>query len=288
MDGSLWLERRVIAYAHLGGSWEGPSSTLHAMRAALAAGATAIELDVHATADRELVVCHDATLERTTDGEGPIAAHTLAEVGALDNAYWFTPGGDPRHDLTEEDYPLRGRARKDPALRVATLREVLETFPDVVLNLDIKQTEPAVEPYEDLLVELLAAFERHDDVIVASFHDHTLDRLRALGADTALAAGPRAITAFWQAVHSGAEPPVLDAVALQVPERFGQLVVVDEAFVTAAHRQGLAVHVWTVNDAASMARLVELGVDGIMTDVPTTLTGVLEERGVGWQPRPAG
>jgi len=120
-----WLDRRVLAYAHQGGAWEAPSSTLHAIRAALAAGATGIELDVHATADGELVVCHDATVDRTTNGCGPIASLTLEEVRVLDNGYWFVPGADAAPGLTPEAYPFRGRAPEDRDFRIATLREVL-------------------------------------------------------------------------------------------------------------------------------------------------------------------
>jgi glycerophosphoryl diester phosphodiesterase len=91
-DRSPWLDRRVIAYAHQGGAWESPSSTLFAIEQALAAGATGIELDVHATADGELVVCHDATVDRTTPATGNIAAFTLAELRQLDFSFWFIPG----------------------------------------------------------------------------------------------------------------------------------------------------------------------------------------------------
>ena len=103
-----WLDRRIVAFAHQGGAWESPSSTLFALRRAVAAGATAIELDVHATADGELVVCHDATVDRTTDGRGRIAELTLAELRALDNAYWFIPGADVTPGRPAADYPYRG------------------------------------------------------------------------------------------------------------------------------------------------------------------------------------
>jgi glycerophosphoryl diester phosphodiesterase len=277
-----WLDRRVIAYAHQGGAWEWPSSTLFAIRRALEAGATAIELDVHATADGELVVCHDATVDRTTDGHGAIAGLTLAEVQALDNAYWFVPGADVTPGRDPAEYPYRGRAPDDPDFRVATLREVLEQFPGVVLNLDVKQTAPAVEPYEEPLARLLAEHDRRDDVIVASFLDLATQRLAAVAPEVAVSAGTLATAQFWRAVQEGAALPDLGAVAFQVPERYGETVVVDDRFVEAAHRAGMAVHVWTVNDGASMERLVDRGVDGIVSDVPTTLTRVLSARGAGW------
>src|ERR1700694_2054980 len=91
---SPWVDRRVISYAHQGGAWEGPSSTLYAIGAAIGSGATGIELDVHATADGQLVVCHDPTVNRTTNGTGLIADLTLDALRTLDNAYWWAPGAD--------------------------------------------------------------------------------------------------------------------------------------------------------------------------------------------------
>jgi len=164
-----WTDRRVIAYAHQGGAWEAPSSTLHAIRSALDAGATAIELDVHATSDGQLVVCHDATVDRTTEGTGRIAELSAAELATLDNAYWWAPGADVSPGLASDRYPYRGRAPGDRRFGIALLEEVLEEFAGVVLNLDIKQTAPVVEPYEEKLAAMLHRFGRVDDVIVASF-----------------------------------------------------------------------------------------------------------------------
>jgi glycerophosphoryl diester phosphodiesterase len=273
-----WLGGPVMAFAHQGGAWEWPSSTLFAIEQAIAAGATAIELDVHATADGELVVCHDATVDRTTDGSGAIAELTVDQVRELDNAYWFIPGADVTPGRPGGDYPYRGRAPADRRFGVATLRQVLEAFPDVVLNLDIKQTAPRVRPYEAALAGLLRDFGRGGDVMVASFLDPALSAFAEFAPHVPTSAGTLAVTAFWAAVQSGDVPPPLRAVALQVPERYGEVVVVDERFVSIAHQQGLAVHVWTVNDVESMNRLLNLGVDGIMSDVPTTLDRVLRAR----------
>ena len=252
------------------------------MRQAVSAGATAIELDVHASADGELVVCHDPTVDRTTNASGRIADLTLLDLKDLDNAYWFIPGADVTPGLPESQYPFRGRAKSDADFRIATLREVLQEFPDTVLNLDIKETSPEVEAYEEKLYELLVEFERKDDVIVASFLDRALDAFSACSQGIPVAAGLMETANFWSAVKSGDEPPEVRGVAFQVPERQGDLVVVDERFVREAHRQGVAVHVWTVNDAESMERLLALGVDGIITDVPTTLSGVLLKSQSGW------
>jgi glycerophosphoryl diester phosphodiesterase len=273
-----WLDRRVIAYAHQGGAWESPSSTLFAIERAVDAGATAIELDVHATADGELVVCHDATVDRTTNGAGTIASKTLAELRTLDNAYWFIPGADVTPGRADADYPYRGRAPEDPDFRIATLREVLERFPGVILNLDIKQTAPVVEPYEASLAALLNEYERVDDVIVASFLDQCTEAFATAAPHIATSAGTLGTAEFYRAIHEGAEPPATMAVAFQVPERQGDLVVVDELFVREAHRRGIAVHVWTINETDRMKHLVDLGVDGIISDLPTTLVEVLRAR----------
>ncbi len=175
---SLWSERRVINFAHQGGSFEAPSSTLFAMAQAIERGATALELDVHATSDRHLVVCHDETVDRTTSHSGPIASLSLAQLREMDNAYWWVEGSDVIPGRSEDEYRLRGRAPKDRTLGVATLVEVCEAFPDVLLNLDIKQSDPEVEPYEELLARTLADVERETSVIVASFHDEALARFR--------------------------------------------------------------------------------------------------------------
>jgi len=277
-----WTLRRIVAYAHQGGAWESPSSTLFAIHRAIDAGATAIELDVHATADGELVVSHDATVDRTTNGTGAIADLSLARLKELDNAYWFIPGADVTPGRPPADYPYRGRAVTDNDFRIATLREVLQTFPGVVLNLDIKQTAPVVAPYEASLAQLLVEFDRHDDVIVASFLDTATESFARLGTGIPTSAGTLATAEFWRAVHDGSEPPAIDAVAFQVPERRGDLIVVDDLFVAAAHRHGIAVHVWTINDELSMERLVRAGVDGIISDVPTTLSTVLARHRAAW------
>ncbi len=279
-----WLDRRVIAYAHQGGAWEAPSSTLHAIDRAISVGATGIELDVHATVDRHLVVCHDSSVDRTTDGTGQISELTLEELRALDNAYWWAPGADVSPGLDAGQYPFRGRGPKDRRFRIALLEEVLEEFPGVVLNLDIKQTAPVVEPYEEALARLLARFGRGDDVIVASFLDTATDAFSAVAPEIPTSAGTVAVAAFYQAVQAGDRPAPLRHVALQVPARYGELALVDQRFVDVAHEECLAVHVWTIEEEDEMERLCALGVDGIITDRPTALVEVLDRLDCAWRP----
>jgi glycerophosphoryl diester phosphodiesterase len=272
-----WLSRRVLNYAHQGGAREAPSSTLFALRTALEVGAHALELDVHATADGELLVCHDATVDRTTNASGAIADITHAESRELDNAYWWVEGEVVATDRPEADYVHRGNAPGDRDFAIATLREVLEAHPGVFLNLDIKQTAPAVAPYEEALAALLREFGRVDDVIVASFNDAATDAFKSFAPEVSTSAGTLAVAEFYGAVRDGLPTPdsVLRHHALQVPPAFQDITLVDERFVTRAHEAGLAVHVWTIDDADEMRRLLALDVDGIMTDRPSVLSAVL-------------
>jgi glycerophosphoryl diester phosphodiesterase len=284
-----WLGRRVLAFAHQGGAREAPSSTMFALRRAVAVGADALELDVHRSADGHLVVCHDPTVDRTTNGAGRIADLTLEQLQALDNAHWWRPGEVVDLEAGPADLPLRGRAPDQRDLGIATLAEVLDAFPGVLLNLDIKQTAPDVVPYEAQLAEQLVAAGRTDDVIVASFSDDALDAFAAEGTGIGTSCGPRAVIALAQALATGEPIPaeVLRHVAVQVPPRFGGTDVVTASAVHAAHDAGMAVHVWTIDDEDEMRRLIELGVDGVMTDRPSALVAVLEDLGVRWRRPPA-
>jgi glycerophosphoryl diester phosphodiesterase len=282
-----WLGRRVISYAHQGGAWEAPSSTLFAIRRALELGASGIELDVHATADGVLVVSHDGTVDRTTNGAGSIHQLTLAEIRGLDNAYWFVPGADVSPGLDPDAYPYRGRAPEDRDFGIATLEEVLDLLdghPKVAINLDIKATGPAVEPYEEALAACLARRDHLDRVIVASFLDAASAAFARWAPAIATSAGTLGVAGFWRALTQGGEYPTEAHVALQVPAFYGEQVLVDEKFVTTAHERNLAVHVWTINDEQEMARLLDLDVDGIISDRPTALVGLLEETDCAWRP----
>lgn len=278
-----WLGRGVLAFAHQGGIKEGPASTRWTMRRAVEAGADALELDVHRSRDGVLVCFHDDTVDRATNGHGRIADLTLAELESLDPGYCFVPGEGEVKGRSEDAYTFRGRAADEPELRIATLESVLEDFPGVVLNLDVKETGPAVVRYEAELVALLRRFGRRDDVIVASFHDEATEEVRRLAPELPTSAGVGATAAFVAAVAQGVEPPPPPFIALQVPPSFQGVNVVSPALVEAAHRAGVAVHVWTIDDVAEMEELVGLGVDGIMSDRPSLLVETLRRLGLSWQ-----
>ena len=283
-----WRARGPLLFAHQGGAAEAPSNTLYAFTTALRAGATALELDVHATADGRLVVLHDDTVDGTTQGSGAIHTLTLEQVRGLDAAYWFTPrnwtpGNGPR-------FPLRGIATgEQPApagcsprdFTIPLLADVLQAFPGVPINIDIKTTAPQTPPYEHALAQLLGQHGRGDETMVASFHDSALAAFAATGSSVPTSAGPQRTAEFWTAVQQG-EPGIdlPEHQALQVPITYEGLTVVDAAFVSAAHARDLAVHVWTVDEPDTMHRLLDLGVDGIVTDRPSVARRVFADRGL--------
>ena len=280
-----WMDRGPLNIAHQGGAKEAPSNTLFAFKQSLKNGADVLELDAHATADGEIVVLHDATLDRTTNGQGRVDAHTLDEIKALDAAYWWSPGTVDCHNPDICDWVHRGVATGDLEppegysandFTVPTLREVLETFPDELINIEIKNTAPDTTPYESTLAALLREYERVDDVIVVSFLDHAVEafKLHAPEIHTATATGETA--GFWASSQSEAPgAPNLRYVALQVPITFEGITVVTEDFVTKANNNSLAVHVWTIDNADDMCWLLSIGVQGIMTDRPSLLESIL-------------
>jgi glycerophosphoryl diester phosphodiesterase len=238
-----------IAFAHRGGAADGLENTVRQFRCAVRAGYRYIETDVHATRDGRLVAFHDATLDRVTDGAGRIA------------------------DLPWRDVRDARVAGEEP---VPLFEELLDTFPEVRWNVDVK-AEPALLPF----LELIERANAWDRVCLGSFSEARLVRARRL-------AGPRLATSYGTRgvlhlrLRSWGLPAAVrgSAVAAQVPETQSGIQVVDHRFVRAAHACGLQVHVWTVNEPERMHRLLDLGVDGIMTDHIDTLRKVMEDRGV--------
>lgn len=205
---------------------------------------------------------HDTTLDRVTDARGAVAELPVAEI----------------REATVTCGPEPATGRDD--CRVPLLEEVLTEFPDAMLNLEIKATAPDVEPYETQLADLLQRHARQDRVIVGSFHDGALRRFRSAAPDAWTSLGSGEVLSLWTGDW---QPDDTRYAAVQVPVEYQGTRVVTPAFVEACHGAGLALHVWTVDDAASMRDLIALGVDGIMTDRPTVLRRVLDEAGAAWR-----
>lgn len=255
---------RPLVLAHRGGADLAPENTLVAFQNAVDLGVDALELDVHTTADGTVVVIHDATVDRTTDGTGAVHGLTLAELRQLDAGYRFTPDDG-------QTFPLRGQG-----IVVPTLDEVLTAFPDMRVNIEIKQSEPAIEAAVKEIIDRTGAQDR---VLVGSEYDDVLARFRALAPEIATSAAAGEARTFYLAQLlrvSAIYRPLADA--FQVPEYSGSTHVVTPSFVDAAHHHGVKVHVWTVNDAETMRRLLDIGVDGIITDRPDVALEVVNER----------
>lgn len=280
-----WLERAPINIAHQGGAKEAPSNTLFAFKRADDLGADVLELDVHATVDGHLVVIHDTTVDRTTDGGGRVDQMTLEQIKELDAAFWWSPGTVDCNNPDNCDWVYRGVATGDVEppegyeandFKVPTLREVLDTFPAAFINIEIKRTAPDTVPYEAELAGLLREFGRVDDVIVVSFYDQAVEAFKLLAPEIHTATATVETAMFWATTQNEAPgAPNPRYVALQVPIVFEGITVVTEDFVNNANANGLAVHVWTIDDADTMCWLLSIGVQGIMTDRPSLLESIL-------------
>ncbi len=236
-----------LAFAHRGGAGEHPENTMPAFEHAVRLGYRYLETDVHATADGVLLAFHDAVLDRVTDGRGRISQLPWSVVA---------------------------RARVAGREPIPRFDELLDAFPDARVNVDPK-ADGAVGPLAAAIRRLGAV----DRVCIGSFSDRRLSRLRTMvGPRLCTSLGPIG-TARLRLASWGLRSGPLPSPCAQVPVRQGRVVIVDGRFLATAHRRGLQVHVWTIDDPAEMVRLLDLGVDGLMTDRPAVLKDVLESRG---------
>jgi glycerophosphoryl diester phosphodiesterase len=254
--------------AHRGGAMLAPENTLVAFRQAIDTWwSDMLEMDAHLTRDGHVVVIHDATVDRTTNGNGRVADLTLSEVQALDAGYRF-------QDATGA-HPFRGKGAIVP-----TMAEVLEAFPDVWINVECKCAEVA-KP----LVDVVAMHAAQDRVLIAAEREELRRGARAHTGPWGLSRQQGLL--FWL-LHflPGGSPYTPRADVLQVPEIWKGRRIVTPRFVREAHRRNMPVQVWTVNTTEDMRRLLDWGVDGIQTDRPDLLSALLVERGA--RPAPPG
>jgi glycerophosphoryl diester phosphodiesterase len=228
-------------------------------------GVSYLELDVRMTCDGHVIVLHDPSIDRTTDGSGIAAQMTLRELKRLDAGYRFRPE-------KRSGFPYRGRG-----VRIPTLEEVLASCPPVFINIEVKQSEPAMEEALEAVLERCDALPR---VLLASKRLEILERIRRRFGDrvaTGISHEEGVRFARWF-ILGRRRGPRLRGQALQIPETFAGIRYINESLVQAAHDAGLEVHVWTVNDPRRMHKYLEMGVDGIMTDFPDLFFG-LKARG---------
>jgi glycerophosphoryl diester phosphodiesterase len=253
---------RVLNIAHRGGAGEFPEHTMIAYQGALDVGTHMLEIDVHRTVDGELVLMHDDTVDRTTDGSGLIADMTLSDLKALDAAYEFTLDGG-------QTYPYRGTG-----VAIPTPEEVFAAFPEALFVIEIKPAQALM--VEEMLTAIDDAGVR-ENVILGSFNENVLDEIRLQAPDvhTSLSVGEVVeFAALTDETEAGYTPPAL---FLQVPIELMGITVLTPARVRRADRFGMRVQAWTINDEDEMRMLLDWGVHGIMTDLPSVLDAVLSE-----------
>lgn len=250
--------------AHRGASARAPENTIEAFRIAVESGAGGLELDVHMTRDGHIVVIHDDTVDRTTDGSGVVQEMRLDEIRALDAGYRFSPDDGLSH-------PYRERG-----LRVPTLAEMYRSFPEMCVNIEVKEDQAGVEETVLQVIEDAAAGDR---TIVASGIHTVVDRFRRVSGERIPTAASRwEIWWFFVFARLHVESLLRPAyVALQVPPRHRGIPLVTSRFIAAARNRGLRVDVWTINDPSVMRWLLDLGADTIMTDRPEKLAEILRE-----------
>jgi len=241
-----------LAIAHRGFSLAGLENSLVAFQAALDQGCQYVETDINTTADGVTLVFHDASLERTTDAAGLVAELPYAVVRKA-----LIGGQEP----------------------IATLREFFAALPTARFNIDVKDAG-SVEALAALIEEL----GLHERVCVASFSDRRRRQVLARLSKPVASSPGRNLMAAYALLGPWLPAPLMRALlqdvdVLQIPRSFGRLTLVSRRSVARAHRLGLKMHVWTINDPAQMNELFDLGVDGIMTDRADLLAGVMRARG---------
>jgi glycerophosphoryl diester phosphodiesterase len=255
--------QRPRLYAHRGAAGTCPENTMAAFRAAVEAGSRYLELDVWASRDGVVMIHHDETMLRTCNDPRRLSDLDLAELKQLDAGATFSSDGGL-------SIPFRNQG-----IGIPTLAELLREIPDIFFNIEIKQAQP---PIEELVLAAVREAGAQEQVLLAAEHDEIMQRLRPLAGaiPTSLSFGE--LTAFFTWLLAGCpagyQPP---GAALQIPETYQGMRLVTEQSLAAAHAVGLEMHVWTVNEPADMRRLLELGVDGVMSDFPEVLLRVAGE-----------
>lgn len=255
---------RPTVIGHRGCAGEVPENTLASFERGLADGAHIVESDVHLTRDGVPVLCHDPDVARTTDGSGAIAGFDLAALQALDAGHHFERDGA---------FPFRGAG-----LSIPTLEAALARFPDARFNLEVKSAAPSAA---ERVVEVVAKASAAERTLLTAEAADTMERLHATldarGVPAARGASAADVLGFVRSALDGVRPETR-AMALQVPADFAGAPLVTDDFVAHAHAHDIAVHVWTINDPREMHRLLDLDVDGLVTDLPARMVEVAGQR----------
>ncbi len=253
--------------AHRGDSAHFPENTLHAFESAYAMGVDVIETDVHLSKDGEVVIWHDPTLDRNTNGSGMIEEHTLAELKKLDAGYTFTKDGG-------KTFPFRGQG-----VQLCTLREALRACPAQRFNVDLKSKGEAIV---DAFIEVVKEEHATRRVVGASFHLSNLRMLRRKEPriQTSITTEEVMVLLFLEKLHLLSTRPTKSPTIFQVPVRQQGIEIITPHFIRTMHKRGAVIQVWTINDEEEMRRLYQMGVDSVMTDKPELAIKVAAELGI--------
>ena len=262
--------KKPLIFAHQGGELLAPTNTMAAFAVADAIGGIDfLDIDVHMTQDGHLVGIHDSTVDRTTDGHGRVDSYTLAELQKLDAGYWF-------QDL-QGQFSYRGKGVKIPALE-----EVFSTYAAMYyLHFEVKDVYPQGGPsqVEEKLWRLISAYHMEKRVIVASFQQGIVERFHQLTrGQVVVGAGRSEVTRFVLA-HTAKIPLLYRRYShvLEIPLSSRGINLKRRGLIERAHRLGMEVYYWTIDDVPTMKELIELGADGLFTNRPDLLKNVVQE-----------
>ena len=266
LESDFFSEPIPRIFGHRGSAGTHPENSIASFQAAVDAGARYLETDVHMTRNGEIVVSHDDNLERSCGRPGLIREMTCDEVLAADAGYTFKPVGSDG-----KEFPFRGKG-----IRIARLSELLSTFPRCLFNIDLKPEQTSiVEP----TLKVIDAAGMRRNVLLACEHQNRLDEIRAAAPRIPSSFGYLEIAAFMQAMatNDANYHPLGDALEIP-PEHYSWKLATPET-IAMAHRHGIEVYIWTVNEESEMRAMLELGVDGIMSDFPALALSVVKSRG---------
>lgn len=255
-----------LVIAHQGGDGVWPGDTMYAFEKAVEIGADILEMDAHITKDGHVVLMHDETVDRTTDGTGLIENMTIEELKQLDAGYdWSNDGG--------QTYPYRGQGIQVPALD-----ELFQKFPQMRYTIEIKLTE---NPLDDALCNVIREHNMQEKVLVASFHDEAMQQFRETCPEVATSASRGEVTKFvllGKVLLSGLVNPAYQSIQPPFdPKDSMNIPIMTRRFIREAHAKNIKVEPWTVDDPELMKQYIEWGVDGIITDRPDLMIEILDK-----------
>ncbi|MDF2858965.1 MAG: glycerophosphodiester phosphodiesterase [Neobacillus sp.] len=259
---------RPLVIAHQGGELLAPSNTMASFKKAADMGVDVLETDIHITKDGHLVAIHDPTVDRTTNGIGSVADMTLEEIQKLDAGYHFK-------DL-DGNYSYRNKG-----VYIPTVEEMFQTFTDLRIEIEIKDDNPPerIDEIASKLWILINKYQMEDKILIASFDQAIMDTFESYAKGRVATSAGRAEVKNFVVTHKfflrNLYVPSVDA--FQIPTEDSGFDLTDQRLIDGAHRLGMQIHYWTIDDPKTMEKLIDAGADGILTNRPDLLLDLLEK-----------